>query len=55
MARSQIYAQWRVSSAADEGVVVLLDGQGGDELFARLSGWPPGAAPQGASRAGCAT
>jgi asparagine synthase (glutamine-hydrolysing) len=29
-----IYAQWRVMQAAAEaGVVVLLDGQGGDELF----------------------
>jgi asparagine synthase (glutamine-hydrolysing) len=30
-----IYAQWRVMQAAkDAGVTVLLDGQGGDELFA---------------------
>ena len=30
-----IYAQWRVMAAAKEaGVTVLLDGQGGDELFA---------------------
>jgi asparagine synthase (glutamine-hydrolysing) len=30
-----IYAQWRVMAAAHEaGVTVLLDGQGGDELFA---------------------
>ena len=30
-----IYAQWRVMEAAKEaGVTVLLDGQGGDELFA---------------------
>ena len=29
-----VYAQWRVMAAAKEaGVVVLLDGQGGDELF----------------------
>ena len=29
-----VYAQWRVmSEAKDAGVVVLLDGQGGDELF----------------------
>jgi asparagine synthase (glutamine-hydrolysing) len=30
-----VYAQWRVMAAArDAGVTVLLDGQGGDELFA---------------------
>jgi asparagine synthase (glutamine-hydrolysing) len=35
VATLSIYAQWRVNqAAADEGVVVLLDGQGGDELFA---------------------
>ena len=29
-----VYAQWRVMAAArEEGVTVLLDGQGGDELF----------------------
>ena len=31
---SSIYAQWRVNQAArDAGIVVLLDGQGADELF----------------------
>jgi asparagine synthase (glutamine-hydrolysing) len=32
---SSIYAQWRVMQRArEEGITVLLDGQGGDELFA---------------------
>ena len=34
VASASIYAQWRVMAAAKAaGVVVLLDGQGGDELF----------------------
>jgi len=35
VASLSVYAQWRVNATAREaGVVVLLDGQGGDELFA---------------------
>jgi asparagine synthase (glutamine-hydrolysing) len=40
---TSIYAQWRVMQAAREtGVIVLLDGQGADELFggyAGIAGW----------------
>ncbi|MDP9285538.1 MAG: asparagine synthase (glutamine-hydrolyzing) [Actinomycetota bacterium] len=36
---TSIYAQWQVMRAArDAGVIVLLDGQGGDELFAGYAG-----------------
>ena len=34
VASLSVYAQWRVNAAAKQvGIVVLLDGQGGDELF----------------------
>lgn len=38
---TSIYAQYRVFKLArDNGVIVTLDGQGGDEIFAGYSGYP---------------